>query len=265
MHIVDLALPAMEAVLVCWFLVVGGVFGSFFNVVIYRLPAGISLLRPGSHCPICKHPIRWRDNVPVLGWLLLRGRCRDCRTPISARYPIVEAIVAVSFAAVGAADHFMLGTAAYHLALVCTLLCIAMIELDGHRVPRLVWLPAIVVGGLAPLFWPDVHRVPAWPEPTQGLAAPVVLAVGLALGLALGLAAWRATGPRQQPGVVVAAGLVGLFFGWQAVALLVPISVAMYLGVVRVVGARWPALRPWPLSGMLWLAAMAWIVFVSIV
>ena len=70
--------------------VLGLVVGSFLNVVIHRLPQGGSLLWPGSHCPRCQAPVRWYDNLPVLSWLLLRGRCRSCRVAISARYPAVE-------------------------------------------------------------------------------------------------------------------------------------------------------------------------------
>src|SRR5215212_1269666 len=80
---------------------VGGLLvGSFLNVVAWRLPRGESLVAPGSHCPGCEHPVRPYDNVPVLSWLALRGRCRDCRTPISARYPVVEALTAALAAGV---------------------------------------------------------------------------------------------------------------------------------------------------------------------
>lgn len=83
--------------------VLGGCLGSFLNVVVWRLPAGMSLVRPGSFCPKCGHPIRFRDNIPVFGWLFLGGRCRDCRAPISFRYPLIEficALIAVFFATV---------------------------------------------------------------------------------------------------------------------------------------------------------------------
>jgi len=75
-------------------LVGGLIVGSFLNVVVYRLPLGESLVLPGSYCPSCGVPIKPYDNVPVFGWLLLRGHCRSCRTPISARYPLVEALTA---------------------------------------------------------------------------------------------------------------------------------------------------------------------------
>lgn len=78
----------------------GLAFGSFLNVCIHRLPHELSVVWPGSACPNCKHPIRWHDNIPVLSWILLRGRCRDCRNPISARYLVVELLTAVLFAVV---------------------------------------------------------------------------------------------------------------------------------------------------------------------
>ncbi len=92
---------ALDLVFALWLLAMGGAIGSFLNVVVYRLPAGMSLVHPGSHCPACKRPIRWHDNVPVLGWLWLAGRCRDCRSWISLRYPLVEAITAAAFLLVG--------------------------------------------------------------------------------------------------------------------------------------------------------------------
>ncbi len=73
-----------------WYGIVGACIGSFLNVVVYRLPNNLSLIKPGSHCPNCKHAIRWWHNLPVLGWILLRGRCWDCRQSIPIRYPLVE-------------------------------------------------------------------------------------------------------------------------------------------------------------------------------
>ena len=90
---------SMQIIILLWFTFLGACIGSFLNVVLYRLPRGESLIHPGSHCPGCGHPIRWYHNVPVLGWLMLRGRCYDCKAKISARYPLVEATVAVVFAA----------------------------------------------------------------------------------------------------------------------------------------------------------------------
>ena len=80
--------------------VFGAVLGSFLNVVIHRVPLGESLVAPGSRCPSCRTPLAPYDNVPVVSWLVLRGRCRHCGAPISPRYPLVELITAVAFAAV---------------------------------------------------------------------------------------------------------------------------------------------------------------------
>ncbi len=85
---------------VFWF-ALGAIVGSFLNVVVYRLPAGLSVVTPGSHCPACRRPIRWFDNVPIFAWLWLRGRCRDCAAPIAMRYPMVEFSTAVLFLSIG--------------------------------------------------------------------------------------------------------------------------------------------------------------------
>src|SRR5262245_3005212 len=90
--------------LYAWMFVIGSVVGSFLNVVIYRMPRGMSLLAPSSHCPKCRHAIRWYDNVPILSWLWLGRRCRDCGTTIPARYPLVEAVTGLMFVALAHTD-----------------------------------------------------------------------------------------------------------------------------------------------------------------
>ena len=97
-HLHDLII-AHPGILAFWVFVVGSAIGSFLNVVIYRMPRGMSLSKPGSHCPKCGRPIRWYDNLPIAGWLLLRGKCRDCQATISPRYPLVELAIAVLFVA----------------------------------------------------------------------------------------------------------------------------------------------------------------------
>jgi len=92
--------PVFIAFLSLWVITVGACVGSFLNVVVYRLPLRKSLVHPPSHCPVCGHSIRWHDNVPVFGWLTLRGKCRDCRSPISVRYPCVEGFCGLFFGGV---------------------------------------------------------------------------------------------------------------------------------------------------------------------
>jgi len=89
--------PVLVAVVGLWFIVCGACVGSFLNVFVYRLPRRKSLVHPPSHCPACGHLIRWYDNVPVFGWIKLRGKCRDCQSSISVRYPCVEGFCAALF------------------------------------------------------------------------------------------------------------------------------------------------------------------------
>ncbi|GGN67211.1 prepilin peptidase [Actinoplanes lobatus] len=132
--------------------VLGLAIGSFLNVVIHRVPRDESLIRPGSHCPECGNPVRARHNVPVLGWLMLRGRCADCGTRISARYPMVEAGTAVLFAAVAARFGWSWELPAY-LYLAAVAIALAMIDLDVMRLPNKIVLPSygVAVALLAPV------------------------------------------------------------------------------------------------------------------
>ena len=92
--------PVFITVLCLWFILFGACVGSFLNVLVYRLPRRKNLIHPPSHCPHCGHLIRWYDNVPVVGWIKLRGKCRDCRLPISFRYPCVEGFCGLFFGGV---------------------------------------------------------------------------------------------------------------------------------------------------------------------
>lgn len=138
---------------------VGGLLaGSFFNVVIARLPAGESLMSPPSHCPHCGHGVRPWDNIPVVSWLILRGRCRDCAEPISIRYPLVEALTGLLCALVvvvkGADQDAWLG-----IALVLTLVPITFIDLDHQIIPNVIVGPSAVVA-LAILGLTDPDAIP---------------------------------------------------------------------------------------------------------
>lgn len=148
------SLTAETSLLAVWLAALGGAIGSFLNVVVYRVPAGMSLIQPGSHCPACKHPIRWHDNVPVLSWIVLGGRCRDCGAAISVRYLVVEAVSAALFLVLGLVEGLSLESAeaaaivAYHLVLLCTLLAAGLIEGDQARLPWRLALPAAAVGAI---------------------------------------------------------------------------------------------------------------------
>ncbi len=152
-----------------WLAAIGACFGSFLNVVIYRLPRGESLSHPGSRCPKCGCAIRLWDNIPVLSWLVLRGRCRNCREPISIRYPLVElagAVFAVGLAPpeigyAASGDAVLLETGdplplalafwAARLAVALTLLAVALIRYDGRDAGLRIYLPALLLFAFAML------------------------------------------------------------------------------------------------------------------
>jgi leader peptidase (prepilin peptidase)/N-methyltransferase len=141
-----------NVLVVAYAAVLGLAIGSFLNVVIWRVPRGESVLRPPSACPLCGHRIRARDNVPILGWLLLRGRCRDCHNPISVRYPLVEAATGVLFAAIAARSGLDWELPAY-LYFAALGLALALIDLDTKRLPDVLtksaWLVTAALLGLA--------------------------------------------------------------------------------------------------------------------
>ncbi len=270
--------------LAVWLFALGGAIGSFLNVVVYRLPLGLSLIVPGSHCPACKHPIRWHDNVPILGWIMLRGRCRDCRSSISVRYPLVEAITAALFLVLGVTEWFSfganlpqrpipmlhetifglmsvgeaLGIVAYHLLLFSTLLAAALIQYDGHRLPSRMFLPAVVVGMAAPVIWPHLHPVPAiggLPEPMAGLFDGVA---GLAIGLLVGHAARLVIGPRDRRELPLGLAVAGIFVGWQAIVVLA-LAISAIHALIEALRPWWPGLTRTTPGTWLFLATTGWI------
>lgn len=128
-----------------WVAIYGAAVGSFLNVVAWRLPRGISMVAPRSRCPRCASPIRPWHNLPILGWLLLGGRCRDCRLPISLRYPAIEALTAVLFL-LAFLRHPDFATALFACAVAAWVLVLALIDLDLRVLPDSLTLPAIAAG-----------------------------------------------------------------------------------------------------------------------
>lgn len=177
--------------------------GSFLNVVIHRVPRDESLVTPGSHCPHCGHEVRNRHNIPVLGWLLLRGRCADCSAPISVRYPLVEAGTALLFVAVAARFGLSWELPAY-LYLAAIAVALAAIDLDVMRLPDKIVLPSYAVAVV--LLAPAVLAEHSWAAATRGLIAAVLL---YALYWILAVL------PRGMGGGdVKLAPLLGLYLGW---------------------------------------------------
>jgi leader peptidase (prepilin peptidase) / N-methyltransferase len=198
--------------------VFGAIVGSFLNVVAYRLPRHESLVRPASHCPNCGAPVKPYDNVPILSWLLLRGRCRSCREPISPRYPLVEALTAAL--CVGAVlAHRSAAGIALGVALILLVVPAALIDLEHRIIPnKITALGAILALALGTALDPSG-------EPTRLIA-------GAAAGGFLLLAALAYPGGMGMGDVKLAA-VMGLFLG-KAVA---PATViALLAGVIAGAG-----------------------------
>lgn len=217
--------PVVTAVV---FVLLGGlglIVGSFLNVVIYRVPRDLSIVRPGSACPGCDTPISARDNIPVLSWLLLRGRCRTCGEPISGRYPLVEGLNAVLWLALGwwawrpeGVDPLL----PWLLVLGSAGLALWFIDLDHHRLPDAIVLPlyplgiaGLVFAGLASAHWPLI-------DVAIGVGAWLVVIGGI----------WLLTGGRAMGfGDVKLAPVLAATLAWVGVSsALVGLLAAFVLG-----------------------------------
>lgn len=218
----------LTPLLVAFSAVFGLVIGSFLNVVIYRLPAGLSVVNPPSACPKCSTPIKGRDNVPVLSWLLLRGKCRSCAAPISARYPSVELATSILFAVVtcwSLTTHPALAPVLLYLSAAGVALF--MIDLDTMRLPDKIVLPSypvvglgLVVAGLlsgewplvqvalSTLLWALVFGIPWFVTAGRGMGFGDVKLAPL-LGAVLGAVGWGSSLVGLMSGFAIGA-LVGV-------------------------------------------------------
>ena len=215
----------------------GAVIGSFLNVVIHRVPLGASVVVPGSHCPVCQANITWYDNIPVFSWLvLLDGKCRQCKTPISIRYTLVEALMGILAGAlwVKVLDPYMhypsmelwaqvpelVGLFGLYFTFVALLVSIAFIDLEHFIIPHGLSIPGILLGLASPwvvgwLYEPE-HVFKLWPPvtPTASLigalaGAAAIIAVFVLYFMARGVAG-------MGGGDVTLMAMAGAWLGWPA-------------------------------------------------
>lgn len=144
--------------------VLGAAIGSFLNVCIFRIPAETSIVKPASQCPKCHHPIRYRDNIPMISYLLLRGKCRDCGEKISWRYPLVELITAILALLLFLKFDFSVSFLVYFV-FTAVLIIITFIDLDHQIIPDVLTLPGIPIFCLSAIFF---LKLP-WMEALIGL------------------------------------------------------------------------------------------------
>ncbi len=266
---------------------VGATCGSFLNVVIYRVPRSMSIAYPHSRCPQCAHVIYPSDNIPIVSWFWLRGRCRHCRRDISLRYPAMEALAMLMFLVVGLRHIFLIGRPdhrvwsaaswlldhpdrwvwyAAHMVLLLTVLSAACIAREGIGVPLRLMLPATLVGCTVTA---SAEALATWARRGVPLAVPAVGSVSAwqaaGLGLAVGawLAAWAqwaypdgAGPPGMRRSGIAAGALAGLYLGpWWAIFTLIVTSL-LQRGRVYVAPDWRAAYGEW----MMWLLAVTLVV-----
>jgi len=203
-----------SVVLELFSVILGALIGSFLNVCICRLPREESIVTPGSHCPQCKNPIGFYDNIPVLSYVLLRGKCRHCGKPISMQYPVVEGVTALSswvlFTTYGPSLSYL-----FFFAFVAALIVITVIDLQHQIIPDVISIPGMGVGLLGSLILSHLSFLNS--------LGGVVLGSG-SLFLVATIYQWLFKREGMGGGDVKLLGMIGAFLGWKAVILTILLS-----------------------------------------
>jgi len=190
-------------------IIFGALIGSFLNVCIIRLPRAESIITPGSHCPHCKKPIKFYDNIPLISYILLKGKCRHCNGPISIQYPLIEGITALGslslFMKFGPSLSFFI-----YFAFVAALIVITVIDLYHQIIPDVISLPGIGAGLLASLVLPQFTFFDSLIGALLG---------GGSLFLVATLYQWLFKREGMGGGDVKLLAMIGAFLGWKAVIL----------------------------------------------
>jgi leader peptidase (prepilin peptidase)/N-methyltransferase len=246
--------PVTPEILHGFALVFGAVVGSFLNVMIWRLPRGESLIRPGSHCPLCGAAIRWYDNIPILSWLMLRGRCRHCRAWISIRYPLVEAAAALLsfflYRRFGHSWHYLI-----YFGFASALLAASVIDLAHRIIPDEISLTGTAAGLLIALL-------PHAPVP---FVSALFGALAGFLSLFMVMAGYWLITRREGMGLgdpkLLAA--IGAFLGWQALPFVVLAGsfFGVMVGLPMILWAKKGRYYKIPFGPFLSLGAWLWLLF----
>jgi leader peptidase (prepilin peptidase) / N-methyltransferase len=226
----------IHAIFLCGLFAIGTVVGSFLNVCIYRIPYEKSVIWPASHCPKCWSAIAPQDNVPILSWLALRGECRTCGLRIAIRYPLIEALVGLLFAAVYVTDVIHgppipwsgIPTAipmavVYHLVLVSLLVTATFIDYDFTIIPDAITVTGAIVGIGLGTFFPEIRPAPGlstshWEGFKVGMIG-LLVGGGLTQVIRVGGTIALRRGEAMGIGDVTLMAMIGSFLGWQAAVL----------------------------------------------
>ncbi|MDR2754767.1 MAG: prepilin peptidase [Planctomycetaceae bacterium] len=236
--------PVIMFGLLIWLTLFGMCIGSFLNVVIYRLPLGKSLSNPPSHCPKCNHPIRWYDNVPVFGWVLLRGKCRDCKEPISIRYPLIEALCGCIFGIIALLIIYRNGNNSIleiiylvltFSGLVVTFATAGFIEQKRKPIPLRLFIPVAVPAPIMPFVIQHSFHVPLFVDvirysKTGNTSVEAGLVIGnIILCLAVAVLFSRSVSFNHLISWIVSGILIGLYLGYLGVPVLILSALLFFL------------------------------------
>jgi leader peptidase (prepilin peptidase)/N-methyltransferase len=235
-------------------LLFGAIVGSFLNVVILRLPTeDESIVFPASHCPRCQHLLAWYENIPVVSFLALRGRCRHCQEKISLQYPMVEICMALLSAAVIQRFGFSITAAGYFL-FCAALLVIIWIDFHHQIIPDVISLPGIILG----LFFALINPTLTWQDSLFG----ILLGGGVLYGIALFYFLWK----KQEGmggGDIKLLAMIGAFLGWQALPFVILASSlsGATIGILAMIKQGKGGKTRIPFGPFLSLAALAYLFF----
>ena len=221
--------------------------GSFLNVCIYRLPRRESLNWPGSHCTSCDRPLSWYENIPLVSWLVLRGRCRTCHTPISPVYPIIEALTGLVF--LTAFELYALTPLlAARLLFACAMIVLFVIDLQHRILPNVITVPGVVVGFAVSLWLP-----PGW------LSSSLGLLLGGGVLFLIGEVYYRTRGIEGMGmGDVKMLAMIGAFLGWPLMLLTLILATfsGAIVGLAMIVSGRGGAKAALPFGTFLAVGAL---------
>lgn len=235
----------MEVVFLVTAALLGACIGSFINVVVYRLPAGLSLIYPPSRCPHCHTRLKAKDNIPIFGWLWLRGKCRYCGAPIAWRYPAVESLTALLFAVL--VWRFAPESSLFPLIMLCGLvswlLALALIDLDTETLPNSLTQSGLILGIVYQAMGSTNSRELAQRliASTIGIVAGVwsLSLLGVIMSALLGKEAMGGGDPKLL-------AMIGAWLGWQQVIITVLIASMgglVFAGISRLLGSSLQKIR----------------------
>jgi len=234
--------------------VFGTIVGSFINVVILRLPEkGQSIIFPGSHCPKCEAPLQWYDNIPLLSYIALKGKCRNCKAPISPQYPVVELCMALLsltlFQRFGLSFEF-----AYYFLFLASLLAITFIDIQHQIIPDVISLPGIIVGFSGSFFCSQL----SWQQSGLG----ILIGGGLLYAIALGYYVLTKR-DGMGGGDIKLLAMIGAFLGWQSLLFVVFASslTGSIIGVSAIMLQGKDSRTRIPFGPFLALSAMTFLLF----